>query len=318
MTGSVTGRAIDILVAGRVYCDLLFLDLDTFPQLGRESFADDLAVAAGGGAFITAAHLAGLGRGVSLLSHLGNDPFSILVAKALDRSFIDQRWVTRFDSPLPRVTAAIVRDGDRAFVTRATPAPADGAWQSALDDSGARWLHIADGISLDDFPSLIDRAKMAGLRIAFDCGWHTEMLQSDEIWRLMPLVDVFLPNAAEATALCGEPETQEGIARAACQLAEVGPLVVVKNGARGAIACNGDSITEHVPPPVRAVDTTGAGDAFNAGILYAISLGWPLAKALQLATALGAWTVQRPGGAVETPSWAALTALGAPAEKLSA
>jgi len=314
----VTGRAIDILVAGRVYCDLLFLDLDTFPQLGRESFAEDLTVAAGGGAFITAAHLAGLGGGVSLLSHLGTDPFSAQVAEALDRSFVDQRWVARLNRPLPRVTAAIVRDGDRAFVTRATPAPADDTWHSALTDSGARWLHIADGISLDDFPTLIGKAKSAGLRIAFDCGWHTELLSGDEIWRLLPLIDVFLPNGAEATALCGQAETPEGIVKAARQLAEVGPLVVVKDGARGALACDGTRVTHQAPPPVQSVDTTGAGDAFNAGFLYALSRGWPLGKSLQLATAIGAWTVQRPGGAVDTPSWAALSALGAPAEKLSA
>ncbi len=314
----MTGKAIDILVAGRVYCDLLFLDLDSFPALGRESFAEDFAVAAGGGAFITAAHLAGLGGGVSLLSHLGTDPFSAQVAKALDRSFVDQRWITKVAGPLPRVTAAIVRDGDRAFVTRATPAPIGGSWPSALKDSGARWLHIADGNSLEDFPDLVARAKDAGLMIAFDCGWHADLLHSNTIWQLLPQVDLFLPNASEAAALCGGDETPAAVIDAARRLAETGPTVVVKNGARGAVACEGESIIEQAPPAVQTVDTTGAGDAFNAGILFALSRGWPLEKALRLAAALGAWTVQRPGGAVETPSWPALVALGAPEERLSA
>lgn len=314
----MAGKAVDILVAGRVYCDLLFLDLDSFPQLGRESFADDFAVAAGGGAFITSAHLAGLGADVSLLSHLGTDPFSAQVEEALNRSHVDQRWITRLQDPLPRVTAAIVRDGDRAFVSRATPAPAAGAWGAALADSGARWLHIADGNSLDDFPNLIDLAKRSGLRIAFDCGWHADLLSGDQIWRLLPKVDLFIPNAAEAAALCGETESPSGVTNAARQLAKEGPLVVVKDGARGAVACDGDRLVEHTPPPVDVVDTTGAGDAFNAGLLYGLSLGWPLESALRLATALGAWTVQRPGGAVETPGWPALNALGATAEKLSA
>lgn len=64
-----------MLSAGRLYCDLVFRGLPAMPRLGEERFAEDVAIVPGGGGFITAAHLAGLGRPAALLSRLGEIRF---------------------------------------------------------------------------------------------------------------------------------------------------------------------------------------------------------------------------------------------------
>jgi len=70
MIEKATGRT-RVLCLGRTYCDIIFTGLADMPALGRERFAEDVAIAAGGGAYITAAHLAALGRPAALLTRLG-------------------------------------------------------------------------------------------------------------------------------------------------------------------------------------------------------------------------------------------------------
>ena len=67
MIGKPSGRR-KVLCLGRTYCDIIFTGLHDMPMLGRERFAEDVAIAAGGGAYITAAHLSSLSAGQRLSS----------------------------------------------------------------------------------------------------------------------------------------------------------------------------------------------------------------------------------------------------------
>jgi sugar/nucleoside kinase (ribokinase family) len=80
-------------------------------------------------------------------------------------------------------------------------------------------------------------------------------------------------------------------------LADVCPLVVVKDGSNGAYACDGSGII-HVPAlPVQPVDTTGAGDCFSAGFVKAWLDGLPLDDCLRWGNAVGGLSTLAPGGA---------------------
>ncbi len=111
--------------------------------------------------------------------------------------------------------------------------------------------------------------------------------------------DDFLPNEDETAALAATPEALKQI---------VDGALVVKRGARGASAytanAGGDISEAQVPAfPVTPIDTTGAGDAFNAGYLYALRVrGETMSVALRFSAACGAQATQHIGGATAAPS----------------
>jgi sugar/nucleoside kinase (ribokinase family) len=140
---------------------------------------------------------------------------------------------------------------------------------------------------------LLQRVRAAGGRTFFDSdwdpgGWSEE--SREEIATLLPLVDVFLPSEDEARGLTGL-EDPEAAASKLQQLS--GGRVVVKLGADGCVTF-GPGEEFRVPAPrVRVSDTTGAGDSFNGGLMYALSTGaeWP--EALRFATQLASTVVSR-------------------------
>jgi len=105
-------------------------------------------------------------------------------------------------------------------------------------------------------------------------------------------IDIFLPNAQEARRLTGITKL-EGAARYLCEFC---PLVVIKDGSNGAFACTKDSIVHMKSIQVKSVDTTGAGDNFNAGFLTAWLNGEPLDRCLQWGVIMGGLSTTQPGG----------------------
>jgi sugar/nucleoside kinase (ribokinase family) len=104
-------------------------------------------------------------------------------------------------------------------------------------------------------------------------------------------VDVFVPTETELLAITQEDSIEAGLDR----LAEI-PTVAVKLGARGAMARRGSQIVQADSIPVKVADTTGAGDSFDAGFVYAYLAGLDLQLALRFACACGALSTRAAGG----------------------
>ena len=274
-----------VLSVGRLYCDLIFTDLPRLPTLGTEVFAEGFGAHAGGGAFITAAHLSQLGHVSSLAAMLPSSPFADLMRGELEASGID----LSLSAPLPgaagpQVTVAMAERGDRAFLTRrAGPAFPE---ISASDLAGRefRHLHVGELASLVEQPAIVDLARSAGMTVSADCSWD-DALNAEALRPLVGAVDLFLPNEGEFAAL-GRMGLADGFA----------PLTVVKQGARGAVALAPEGRIEAPTVPLEAVDTTGAGDAFNAGFLSRWLAGAPIADCMAAGNARAAMTVKRSGG----------------------
>ena len=284
MTGN--GR---ILCVGRIYCDLVFSGLDAGPAPGREVFAERLALCAGGGAYITAAYLSALGQEASLLGVLPGAPFTGHVTREMAENGVISHCTGQAPGEDPQITVALAHDGDRAFVTRRSGAAL--VLQKGAGLPGAAHLHIGELTTALEHPDLIGVARGQGMTVSLDCSWDARALTDPRAAGLIAAVDLFLPNRAEMQAL-----TENAIA--------VAPrvAVVVKCGAEGAEAIPAGGAALSCPAsPADPLDTTGAGDAFNAGFLVAWRAGRDLADCLALANRCGALAVARLGGAGQLP-----------------
>lgn len=269
-----------VLCIGRVYCDLVFTGAPRLPTFGTEVFAEGLTLDAGGGAAITAAWLAALGRPAFLAAHLPSAPFDVFVRDALAGAGVDLRFCAKGHEP--QVTVAITGEADRAFLTRRTGPVAPSPTPGALREAGIGHVHVGELATLREMPELIALARAADATLSLDCGWEDGQGPSAG---LVAGVDVFLPNDAEMASLVarGLPPRPA-------------PVTVIKRGADGAtLLADGPPLhAKAVSAQIR--DTTGAGDAFDAGFLHGWLDGRPAAGCLALATACGARAVAAVGG----------------------
>jgi len=272
-----------VLCAGRVYCDLVFSGIERLPTLGTEVFADELSLHGGGGAWITAAWLAGLGRPASVCATLPAPPFDALLRIEAERSGVSLAHSCTARSKEPQLTIAMVAGGDRAFLSRRPGPGLPDDPVTALTGSGSTHLHISELATLLEYPELPSAARRAGLSVSLDCGWDEAALNRDDLATHLQHIDVFLPNEAEHAAL------------APAALARL-PLVVIKRGAAGATVLTNGECLEASTEALEPLDTTGAGDAFDAGFLHAWLDGLPLPDALALGNRCGARAVMQRGG----------------------
>jgi len=273
-----------VLSVGRLYCDLIFADLPRLPSLGTEVFADTFSVHPGGGAYITAAHLAALGHSSALATMLPSGPFADLIRTDIEAANLD----LTLSAPLPpdagpQVTVAMATQGDRAFLSRRAGPACPPLSQNNLRTMQLSHIHIGELTSLVAHPEILDIAKALSLTLSVDCAWDDD-LQTSNLAPLLSQVDVFLPNEAEFDALA--------------QAANLAPLTVVKRGAKGASAITDAGRIDEATTPMHALDATGAGDAFNAGFLSAWLTGRALPDCLAAGNARGAQVISKKGGFV--------------------
>ena len=131
---------------------------------------------------------------------------------------------------------------------------------------------------------------------------------SDQVLRA---VDILTPNETETEALVGiRPASRaEAAAAAARLLARGAPVAIIKMGARGVYFQDARNAGFVPPFPVTAVNSVGAGDAFNGGLAVALAQGEALPAAVRFAAACGALATTGPGGAASAPALAAVQRL---------
>jgi ribokinase len=307
---------MDLLVVGDANADLVLRGGDIVPRFGqREQLVEDAELVLGGSGAILAVGAAKLGLDVAMVACVGDDPLGRAMRDELTAAGVDVSAVKVVDAPTG-VSVGLVRDDDRSMLT-ATGALAHLHADDVPDEllKWARHVHVASPFLQDGLrPGLGELVERASGTTSLDPGWDPR-----ERWDVpLDAFDVLLPNAEEALRLAGEDDV-EAAARA---LAARGPLVVVKLGPEGALAVRGGEVTRVRAPRVEAVDSTGAGDSFDAGFLAAwlggerarggtvggataggeTAGGHGLEAALTLACACGALSTRRAGGTAAQPT----------------
>lgn len=302
-------RARAVVVVGDANPDLV-LTGDVVPRFRqREQLLDGAALTIGGSASITAHGLARLGRPVRLAAALGQDDFGRRMAADLTAAGVDTtalRWRTDVPTGLSVVLSP---PGDRAILTLPGAIPtltvdevAQTVRDETADGAGVAHVHVASVFLLprlaEGLPDLLAELRDLGLTTSLDTG-DDPAQEWRGVTELLPLVDVFLPNRAEVVALSGRTDAQA----AARSLAEAGALVVVKDGAAGAFAATpGGELVVQPAEAVAAVDTTGAGDTFDAAFLDTWLDDRPLSDCLSRAVRAGALAVRALGGVAGQPT----------------
>jgi len=284
----------DVLVVGDANPDLL-LRGDVRPRFGQ---AEQLLTAAdlvlGGSAAITAAGCARLGLRTALFAAVADDVFGRLVRDDLAARGVPLLAADGRGAPTG-ISVVLSEKDDRGILTLpgTIPAlrPAD-----VTDELLARARHVhVSSLYLQPalaagLAEIFARAGKIGLTTSLDTNWDPGE-KWESIKEVLAHTDVFLPNANELRAITGLDTSDE----AAASLVANGTTVVMKDGAKGARAWWPGGTCAAPGRTVAVVDTTGAGDSFNAAFLVARRRWRSLATCLAFACAAASRTVQAVG-----------------------
>lgn len=293
-----------VVCIGILVADVVGRPVADVPAPGRLSLVEEMSLHMGGCAANAATVLARLGIATEVAGKVGDDPFGDFLLAELERRSIGRDGVRRDTGAGTSATMVMVApDGERRFV-HYIGANA----RLSLDDidlghvERAAVLHVAGSLvlpGLDGLPTaeLLRRAQAAGATTFLDTVWDPtggwERIQS-----CLPFIDFFVPSLPEAQAITGREAAGE-VAQALLD-AGVG-TVALKMGERGSLVMAQDGVARLLPAyEVTAVDATGAGDAFAAGFIAGVRLGWDLAQTQRLAHATGALAVMGMGAAGAT------------------
>ncbi|WP_426700186.1 carbohydrate kinase family protein [Rhodanobacter sp. Col0626] len=286
-----------ILIVGEINVDLVFKQCQALPTPGREVLAEDFCMTPGSSSMICAMGLARLGDPVSFHGKVGADTWGDHCLDALRRAGIDVASVQQDPNLRTGVTASLSTPQDRALVTFAGAIDvlrADDVGDALL--AGADHLHVSSyylqRALRPDCRALFARARKAGLTTSLDPGFDPQQAWGDDLRDTLNEVDLFLPNELELAAITGHDDVLDGLR--ALDLGHT--LTVVKRGQRGCASLDHGRLHEVPAFAVDPVDSTGAGDSFDAGFLHAWLRGLPLHDCMRWGSACGSLSTRGTGG----------------------
>lgn len=298
----MSATEFDLLVVGEINPDLI-LSGDIEPAFGQvEKLIEDATLTIGSSAVILACGARRLGLKVAVAGLCGDDVFGRFMLAEMAGRGLDTSPVIVRPGEKTGLSVILSRVTDRAILTfpglmpylRPEDLPESLLRRTRHLHVASYFLHTALRPGLKGVYAL---ARRLGVSTSLDTNWDP-----DERWQgveeLLPLTDIFFPNEQEAMSLTGETSPEAAAAR----LAQSSGCAAVKMGSRGALAQKGKQIARCPGIPVQVVDTTGAGDSFDAGFLYGFLNSWSLGECLRLATACGALSTRKAGGTTAQPT----------------
>lgn len=282
---------MDVVCLGILVADAIARPVGELPDRGSLGLVDEISLHGGGCALNTASALVRLGLSAGAAGKVGDDAFGAFLLALLDERGVDRGGVLADPAVATSATVVLVdSSGERTFLH--LPGANASLRAEELDRSylfSGRALHLAGALvmeALDGEPGagLLAEARSRGLVTSLDTVWDATG-RWERVLPALPHVDLFAPSLPEGRAITGEEKPTAIVS----WLRERGVgAVVLKCGASGCYASGDDFEGAIEALPVAAVDSTGAGDAFVAGLLYGRLAGWPLERSARFANAVGA------------------------------
>ncbi len=281
-----------VIVVGAINLDCMAF-LPHFPMEGKNLRAKELNCSLGGRGANQAVALSNLKIASILLGKVGNDFAGDYLLSVLRKYKINTEYIFKSNTGKTGICSILVSpNGENTII--GFPAinrliKPDFLIRFKYLFELAEWLSVSLEYPLDTITFALKLAKKYGLKTVLDPSPLIDLPKRD-IW---PMVDYVLPNRKELQILTGEKEMLQG----AAVLNNWGAgEVIVKQGAAGCSFLHQDNLINFPAFPVKSVvDTTGAGDLFNAAFIYGMIQSGSIPKSVQIANLVASYTVRKRG-----------------------
>ena len=300
-----TEKPFDLIVVGEINPDLI-LSGNVEPSFGQvEKIVDDAVLTIGSSSCIFACGAARLGLKVAFVGKPGADEFGGFMCDQLATYGIDTSAIVVDNKVKTGLSVILSRGNDRAILTYSGAIPELQYQEIYLGMLvRARHLHIGSYFMLRNLqpyvPELFRAAHSNGLSTSIDTNYDPDELWDSGLNAALEETDIFLPNETELRAIAGGDDNYQGMAK----IAGDKRIVAVKLGPKGGIAYHAGAIVKAETISVQVVDTTGAGDTFDAGFIYGFLSHWDLQQSLQFACICGSLSTLKAGGTAGQPTLA--------------
>ena len=262
------------------------------PELGQEIVSTGFIQTPGGVCNnVIAMHR--LGLKVGWLTNFGTDDYSNFILDRIRKEGLDEEYFMFHDQPLRNVTVSLSFPHERAFIAYYDPNPLVISEIINLPKASGKAIYIPGFFLGREIDLAIPVIKAKKLKLIMDGNTNeTHSINEKQVKKILKSLDLFLCNAREARMLTGESELQKAIRI----LGGFVPEVVIKNGAEGSLGLKDGDVSVVPAIKVNVLDTTGAGDCFDAGFLKIWLSGEPINKALEWGNIVGGLSTTAPGG----------------------
>jgi sugar/nucleoside kinase (ribokinase family) len=256
-----------------------------------------MALTLGSPSAILACGLAKLGVPVTFISKVGKDDFGEFCLEELESRKVKTINIIKDSKLRTGITLSLNFRDDKAQVT--FPGAIPHLYYKDISQKVFRehdHLHISsfflqEGL-VGSFPQIFQDAKQIGMTISLDPNSDNKNQWNSGIWKCLEYVDILLLDEMEAINIA----KAKSLNRALDLFAQKVPTVVIKLGSKGVLAKSRGQVVQLPAFKVRPLDTTGVGESFDAGFLFATVSGFDLRKSLLVANAAGALSTQGLGG----------------------
>lgn len=297
----------DVYIYGDINIDLVLPRKEVIPPPGEEWDVERMDTFIGGGA---ALFLLGIGK-LSLKGifegAVGEDLYGRWIISQLEAYGIDTHLLAIHPYLKTGISISFTDQKNRSFLTnRGTNGEIDLKKMDIVAASQAKFVHMTGyngRKNHQDYLEALQKLKeQTDTQISFDLGWDESGEWYEGIFELLPYIDVLFMNEEEAIHYSRKQTVQE----AAALFGSQAKVVALKLGKKGSLAyCHG-KLFEAKGFLVEAVDTTGAGDSFNAGFIYGMLKTGDVSQSLRIGNACGALSVTAYGGNTNFPTEAEL------------
>jgi ribokinase len=273
---------MSVAVFSRLNLDIIYSGIDRLPEKGEEVYSDSFDIQLGGGPPVLPIVLKRMNVKGKLGTFFSDDLVSTLAKGLLKKlDFCDYYNFYKKSGKPVIVTSVISFTDDRSFVSFE-----DDKGETLCTEQEVYDFFTGSKVcwALGEYPEVMAKLKKEGTTLVYDIGWDGVKHVSN-YKDILSIVDVFTPNDKEAMAITETSNPKDAVK----VLSEYVKYPVVKIGKDGCLTYKkGEVVQIGLPYKVNAIDTTGAGDNFLAGLTYGLDKDWCIEDCMKMGNIIGA------------------------------